>query len=345
MSNAGQLKKTCPKCGGLLFEYATYVDDFHPDGDWAEYETTSCIACKHIVRQHVIHCSESSGFNDHYDGVRREVGSFDDQEHWTPVRFDVRYESAVPDSAGHASGSSSNWPARHFSETSEPSLSPELHHTQQPSPVPGRSEGYASGASSDAAAQHFPETSEPSPSPELHHTQQPSRVSPRSAARQPKFYSCFISYSTKDQVFARRLVADLDKEGVTCWYAEHDVVGGRKLHEQIEDAIQRHDKLLLILSAFSMHSEWVRTEIAKARKRELREGCRMLFPISLVPFEMIRDWECFDGDTGKDSAREVREYYIPDFSNWKTDADAYNQQLDRVVKSLTGNSVGDTPHA
>ena len=43
----------------------------------------------------------------------------------------------------------------------------------------------------------------------------------------------------------------------------------------------------------------------------------MLFPVRLVPYEVMRDWEYFDGDTGKDSAREVREYFIPDFSKWK----------------------------
>ena len=41
----------------------------------------------------------------------------------------------------------------------------------------------------------------------------------------------------------------------------------------------------------------------------------MLLPIGLVPYATIRDWECFDADTGKDSAREVREYFIPDFSD------------------------------
>ena len=41
----------------------------------------------------------------------------------------------------------------------------------------------------------------------------------------------------------------------------------------------------------------------------------MLFPVRLVGFEVLRDWECFDGDTGKDSAREIREYFIPDLSN------------------------------
>ena len=52
----------------------------------------------------------------------------------------------------------------------------------------------------------------------------------------------------------------------------------------------------------------------------------MLFPISLAPFEAIRDWECFDAHTGKDSAREIREYYIPDFSNWK-DHDSYQKAV------------------
>jgi hypothetical protein len=42
----------------------------------------------------------------------------------------------------------------------------------------------------------------------------------------------------------------------------------------------------------------------------------MLFPMRLIGFETLRDWECFDADTGKDSAREIREYYIPDFSDW-----------------------------
>jgi len=82
-----------------------------------------------------------------------------------------------------------------------------------------------------------------------------------------------------------------------------------------------------------MNSEWVRTEIAKARKRELRETRRMLFPVRLVDFETLRDWECFDADTGKDSAREIREYFIPDFSNWK-DFDSYQQAFQRLLSDL-----------
>ncbi|HWY21781.1 MAG TPA: toll/interleukin-1 receptor domain-containing protein [Candidatus Acidoferrum sp.] len=166
----------------------------------------------------------------------------------------------------------------------------------------------------------------------------------KSLATNPiEFYSCFISYSTKDQDFADRLYADLQNKGVRCWFAPQDVQGGRKLHEQIDEAIRLHDKLLLILSPHSMESEWVKTEIAKARKREVRdpEGVlkrRVLFPIRLAPFETLRDWECFDADTGKDSAREIREYFIPDFSNWK-DHDSYQEAFQRLISDLKASDA------
>lgn len=153
------------------------------------------------------------------------------------------------------------------------------------------------------------------------------------ATKPIEFYSCFISYSTKDQAFAERLHGDLQTKGVRCWFAPQNVQGGKKLHEQIDEAIRLHDKLLLILSPHSMESEWVKTEISKARKREVRDKRRVLFPIRLAPFETLRDWECFDADTGRDSAREIREYFIPDFSNWK-DHDSYQVGFTRLLKDL-----------
>ena len=48
---------------------------------------------------------------------------------------------------------------------------------------------------------------------------------------------------------------------------------------------------------------------------------------------MLRDWECFDADSGKDLAVEVREYYIPDFSQWK-DLDAFEVAFNRLLRDL-----------
>jgi hypothetical protein len=160
------------------------------------------------------------------------------------------------------------------------------------------------------------------------------------AATNPiQFYSCFISYASADQDFAERLYAGLQENGVRCWFAPHDIQGGRKVYEQIDEAIGAYDKLLLVLSGTSMESEWVRTEIAEARRREMRQGRRMLFPIRLVPFEQLREWKAFDADTGKDSAREIREYFIPDFASWK-DRDAYQAAFQRLLHDLEAAAPG-----
>jgi uncharacterized protein YjbI with pentapeptide repeats len=148
-----------------------------------------------------------------------------------------------------------------------------------------------------------------------------------------QFYSCFISYSSADQEFAERLHADLQGKGVRCWFAPENIKGGRKLHAQIPEAIRLYDKLLLVLSENSMESEWVKTEIYHARQDEIRTGKRKLFPLGLIQFKEIRKWEAFDADVGKDMAREVREYYIPDFSDWKNHI-SYKKALNRLLGDL-----------
>ncbi|HST20532.1 MAG TPA: toll/interleukin-1 receptor domain-containing protein [Blastocatellia bacterium] len=148
-----------------------------------------------------------------------------------------------------------------------------------------------------------------------------------------EFYSCFISYSTKDEEFAKRLHSRMRDNHLRVWFAPEDIKGGQKTIEQLERAIQLHDRLLLVLSEQSMKSEWVMTEIRKARKAEIKENRRKLFPIRLVDFETIKDWECFDADTGKDLAVELREYHIPDFSNWK-EHDSFKQGFSRLLRDL-----------
>jgi len=154
------------------------------------------------------------------------------------------------------------------------------------------------------------------------------------AAMDPiQFYSCFISHSTKDQAFADRLHADLQDKGVRCWFAPHDIKGGKMIHEQIDEAIRVYDRLLLILSEHSMNSRWVKTEIAHARQKEQIEKRHVLFPIGLVPFEKIRVWKLFDADIGDDSAREVRSYFIPDFSGWN-DHESYQKTFKQLLRDL-----------
>jgi uncharacterized protein YjbI with pentapeptide repeats len=161
-------------------------------------------------------------------------------------------------------------------------------------------------------------------------TQIPSLV----AAMQPiQFHSCFISYSSNDEDFARRLHERMRASGLRVWFAPEDIKGGEKLYEQIDRAIQVHDRLLLVLSESSLQSEWVMTEIRRARKAEVKENRRKLFPIRLTDYETLKEWECFDVDVAKDLAVEVREYFIPDFSNWKSHDD-FEKAFARLLSDL-----------
>lgn len=152
------------------------------------------------------------------------------------------------------------------------------------------------------------------------------------------YRSVFISYSTEDGKFGEKLYQALSEAGIRVWFAPHDMAPGKKLHHQIHQAIDRYDKLLLVISEASMKSDWVGAELFRARERERNEGVQMLFPVRIAPFDMIRKWTLFDADGGRDLAREIREYFIADFSQWTDDAIFLNQ-AHRLVEALMMEDV------
>ncbi len=83
-----------------------------------------------------------------------------------------------------------------------------------------------------------------------------------------EYYSCFISYSSKDDAFARRLYADLQSNNVRCWFAPHDLKTGDRYRDRIDESIRLYDKLLLILSKNAVASTWVEEEVEKAMDKE-----------------------------------------------------------------------------
>jgi hypothetical protein len=69
-------------------------------------------------------------------------------------------------------------------------------------------------------------------------------------------------------------------------------------------------------------------DVTRKHFTELRDRSLLL-----APSEGVKNWKLFDADWGIDSAREIREYFIPDFSNWK-DHDSYQTAFQRLVKDL-----------
>jgi uncharacterized protein YjbI with pentapeptide repeats len=148
-----------------------------------------------------------------------------------------------------------------------------------------------------------------------------------------QFYSCFISYSTKDEEFAKRLHSRMRDHNLRVWFANEDLKGGRKLHEQIDEAIRVYDKFIIVLSPKSLRSKWVMNEVRRTRKAELANNQRKFFPIALMDYRELEAWECLDPETGTDFAVEIREYYVPDFRDWKNH-DSFEKAFAQLLEGL-----------
>ncbi len=139
------------------------------------------------------------------------------------------------------------------------------------------------------------------------------------------YYSCFISYSSHDEAFAKRLYPDLQSNNVRCWFAPEDVKWGEKIRTGIDETFHLHDKLLLILSKHSVASGWVEHEVKTALAKERKEKRTVLFPIRLDKAVL---------DSPLAWATNIRhERNIGDFSSWKIH-DTYQKAFDRLLRDL-----------
>ncbi len=140
-----------------------------------------------------------------------------------------------------------------------------------------------------------------------------------------EYHSCFISYSWHDKDFAASLHDDLQEVGVRCWLDEKEMRAGDPLREQIDRAIQLHDKVLLVLSRASVRSGWVRLELRNALRLEQDRRKTVLFPLRLddSPLEV----------SGIPEFDQLRQKYITDFSDWR-DRDSYRRSFSRLVRDL-----------
>jgi uncharacterized protein YjbI with pentapeptide repeats len=140
-----------------------------------------------------------------------------------------------------------------------------------------------------------------------------------------QFYSCFISYSSKDELFAERLHADLQNRGVRCWFAPHDMPIGAKIIDALDEAIRLRDKVLLILSEGAIASDWVEGEVTRALDEERTRKQIVLFPVRIDDAVT---------QTSEAWARLLRgRRNIGDFSRWK-EHDSYQTSFERLMRDL-----------
>jgi len=140
-----------------------------------------------------------------------------------------------------------------------------------------------------------------------------------------EFYSCFISYSNKNDEFARRLHSRMREESLRVWFAPEDLKIGEKIRPGIDEAIRIYDKLLLILTEQSIDSEWVEDEVESAFEKEANQNKTVLFPIRLdnAVMETQKAW----------AAKIRRTRNIGDFRKWQTHGD-FQKSFNRLLRDL-----------
>ncbi len=85
----------------------------------------------------------------------------------------------------------------------------------------------------------------------------------------------FMSYSRRDDIVMRRIVAFLRKKGIKVWVDNEKLIPGTPIwEEEIEKAIKGASAIVVILSPDSKNSEWVRREISLADQYR-----RRVFPV------------------------------------------------------------------
>jgi len=96
----------------------------------------------------------------------------------------------------------------------------------------------------------------------------------------------FISHSSKDKPFVRKLAADLVSSGIKVWIDEQQILVGDSIPEKLAQGLAESDFFLLIVSGNSIDSEWVRKELNGALVHEIERRKVTILPVRLDASEL-----------------------------------------------------------
>lgn len=131
----------------------------------------------------------------------------------------------------------------------------------------------------------------------------------------------FLSYSRKDEARARRFADWLEQDGHDVWRDEDDIRGGTSFSNEIEKALADSDAILVLWSADSVQSAWVRDEASYGR------AAGKLVPLLL---------------DGTEPPLGFRQYQSIDLSKWKGRGDpSAAERIRSAIARLTAGPEAD----
>jgi TolB-like protein/tetratricopeptide (TPR) repeat protein len=134
----------------------------------------------------------------------------------------------------------------------------------------------------------------------------------------PRQATVFLSYAHEDQAQAQRLAGVLERRGFTVWW-DALIEGGSRYATTIDEALEAADAVLVLWSARSIQSDWVRDEAAQGRDRH------RLVPLSL------------DATLPPLGFRQIQAI---DLSRWRGRVDS--REIDGIVRAIC-TAAGQEP--
>lgn len=101
-----------------------------------------------------------------------------------------------------------------------------------------------------------------------------------------KEYDVFLSHSSADKAFVRRLKVELESHGIKVWLDEIEMSVGDSLFDHIAAGIEKARFFAIVLSKNSLESKWVRAELKAALNRELEEGRTFVIPVVIEDIDI-----------------------------------------------------------
>ena len=140
--------------------------------------------------------------------------------------------------------------------------------------------------------------------------------------------NCFLSYATEDHALVEKIREGLEARHIGCFHDKRHVLSGDELAAVIGRGIATSDAFLVVLSASSVASSWVRDETFLALHYERLYGAPVVIPVRVCSMEIIEAWKVAGDDVGaKLRARSIASLGLEN-ENW-------GESMDQLAKMLT----------
>src|SRR6185295_10833927 len=138
----------------------------------------------------------------------------------------------------------------------------------------------------------------------------------------PLLGTCYISFNALDRVFCEKLHADLQANGLRCWFLPEDKGSG--VLPKVDETALVYDKLVAICSKHSMKSPPFVSRLVQAV--ELEEQIRRSVLYCVTRDDCLLEWE-------HPRKEQVLAAAYADFRHWER-PESYERGLGKVLNAL-----------